>query len=92
MVIFASGASWRRLRDMSSGHLRGVLGGAGLLRWGRVGDVFKACLEGVFKASWGRADVCWGRILCLHGDAMVIFLFYSFLGVFAAPISFSFCF
>ena len=28
--------------------------------------------------SWGRANVCWGRILYLHGDAMVIFLFYCF--------------
>ena len=63
----------------------GRLGGRGVVALG-------ACWGRLRGMSWGRADVCWGRILYLHGDAVVIFLFYSFLGVFAAPISFSFCF
>ena len=74
-------ASSRYVFGASSGRL----GGRGVVALG-------ASSGDVLRASRGRANVCWGRVLCLHGDTMVIFLFYSFLRVFAAPISFSFCF
>ena len=49
--------------EMSSRHLCKMssrsLGRWGMLRWRRVEDVFKACLEGVFKASWRPTNVCW---------------------------------
>ena len=79
----------RGVLKASSGYVFGASSG----RLGGRGVVALGVSSGrVLGASWGRADVFWGRILCLHGDAVVIFLFYSFLGVFAAPISFSFCF
>ena len=39
--------------------LQDVLENVKLLRWRRVEDVFKTCLQGVFKTSWRLTNVCW---------------------------------
>ena len=44
---------------MSSRRLQNVLEDEKLLRWKRVEDVFKTCLEDVFKTSWRPTNVCW---------------------------------
>ena len=40
-------------------YLQDVLEDEKLLRWGRAEDVFKTCLEDVFKTSWKPTNVCW---------------------------------
>ena len=52
-------ASSRHVFQTSSRRLQDVLEDAKLLRWRRVEDVFKTCLEDVFKMSWRPANVCW---------------------------------
>ena len=45
-----------------------------LLRWRRVEDVFKTCLEEVFKASSRPTDVCWDvtkRVHLLHSGMII---------------------
>ena len=56
----------RRLQDVlrevlktSSRCLQDVLEDVKSLGWGRVEDVFKACLEDFFKTSWRPTNVCW---------------------------------
>ena len=44
---------------MSSRRPQDVLGDEKLLRWRRVEDVFKTCLEDVFKTSRRATNVCW---------------------------------
>ena len=54
--------SSRRLRRTSSRCLQDVLEDVRLLRWRRVEDVldvFKTCLEDVFKTSVRATNVCW---------------------------------
>ena len=49
---------WEVLKT-SSRRLENVLEDVKLLRWRRVEDVFKTCLEDVFKTSWRPTNVCW---------------------------------
>ena len=55
----SSERSWKRLRKTSSRHLQNVLEDVKLLRWRRVEDFFKTCLQDVFKTSWRPTNVCW---------------------------------
>ena len=47
---------------MSSRRLQDVLEDVKLLRWRRVQDVFKTCLDGVFKTSSRPTNICWDVI------------------------------
>ena len=52
----------RCLQDVlkrSSRGLQDILEDEKLLRWRRVEDVFKTCLEEVLKTSWRPTNVCW---------------------------------
>ena len=51
---------------MSSGRLQDVWENVKLLRWRRVEDVFKTCLEHVFKTSSRRTNVCWEILYTLY--------------------------
>ena len=51
--------SSRRLAKKSSRHLQDVLEDEKLLRWRRAEDVFKTCLQDVFKTSWRPTNLCW---------------------------------
>ena len=64
--------SSRRLQDMSSRRLQDVISvtifrlprrlqDVKLLRLRRLEDIFKTCLEDVFKTSSKPTNVCWGR-------------------------------
>ena len=58
-ILFISKTSSKGLQDMSSRRLQDVLEDEKLLRWRRVEDVFKTCLEDVLKTSWRPRNVCW---------------------------------
>ena len=49
----------RRLEHVFARRLEDVLEDKKLLRWRRVQDLFKKCLEDVFKTSWRPTYVCW---------------------------------
>ena len=54
--------SSRRLQDVfktSSRRLQDVLEDVKLLRWRLVENVFKTCLQDVFKTSWRPTNACW---------------------------------
>ena len=54
----SSKTCWRRLQD--------ALEDVKLLRWRRVEDVFKTCLdEDVFKTSWRPKNICWVKFTAI---------------------------
>ena len=61
--------SWRRLQNdfkRFSRHLQDVLEDVKLLRWRRLEDVLKTCLEDVFKTSSRSTNIYWGFIKTLR--------------------------
>ena len=59
----SSKMSSRRIWKRSSRRLEDVLEDENLLRWRRVEDVLKTCLEDVLKTSWRPANACWDSTL-----------------------------